>query len=84
MLGCTHFSFYREQIKHVSGNKAEVIDGNNGTVRRLQKILDSLGDKGDGFGFEVYISGEKVLREDLMDIYMQIISGHIPYSVRKI
>jgi glutamate racemase len=84
VLGCTHFSFYREQIERISGNRAEVIDGNNGTVRRLQKILDSLDDKGDGFGFEVYISGEKVVREELMDIYMQIISGHIPHTARKI
>jgi len=80
VLGCTHFSFYREQIERISGNRAEVIDGNNGTVRRLKKILDGLDDKGDAFDFEVYISGMKVVRKDLMDIYMQIISGHIPNS----
>ncbi len=52
VLGCTHFNFYEDLILDVIGkNNIKIVDGNEGTVRRLKSLLGEnglLGDKGTG------------------------------------
>jgi len=42
-LGCTHFVFYRDYFRELLPERAAVIDGNEGTVRHLGVVLESLG-----------------------------------------
>ena len=43
VLGCTHFVFYRDYVRELLPDTAEIIDGNEGTVRHLGVVLESLG-----------------------------------------
>jgi len=43
VLGCTHFVFYRDYFRELLPDTAAVIDGNEGTVRHLGVVLESLG-----------------------------------------
>jgi len=39
VLGCTHFIFYRNLLQTLVGSGIQLIDGNEGTVRRLVNIV---------------------------------------------
>lgn len=39
VLGCTHFVFYKEYIEELLPKTINIVDGNNGTARNLNKIL---------------------------------------------
>jgi len=40
VLGCTHFIYYKEMIRKILCNSSiSIIDGNDGTVRQVKKIL---------------------------------------------
>lgn len=43
VLGCTHFVFYRDYFCELLPKHAAIIDGNEGTVRHLGVVLESLG-----------------------------------------
>ena len=43
VLGCTHFVFYRDYFRELLPDRAAIIDGNEGTVRHLRVVLESLG-----------------------------------------
>ena len=43
VLGCTHFVFYRDYFRELLPDSAAIIDGNQGTVRHLSVVLESLG-----------------------------------------
>ncbi|MBT1164521.1 glutamate racemase [Bifidobacterium felsineum] len=43
VLGCTHFVFYRDYFRELLPERAAIIDGNEGTVRHLRVVLESLG-----------------------------------------
>lgn len=43
VLGCTHFVFYRDYFRELLPDTAAIIDGNEGTVRHLGMVLESLG-----------------------------------------
>ncbi len=42
VLGCTHFVFYKEEIQSYLGETIRVIDGNEGTVNQLCRVLRGL------------------------------------------
>jgi glutamate racemase len=43
VLGCTHFPFFRSYFRELLPETTAIIDGNAGTVRHLQVVLESLG-----------------------------------------
>ncbi|KAB5606543.1 glutamate racemase [Bifidobacterium jacchi] len=43
VLGCTHFVFYRRYFRELLPASTAIIDGNEGTVRHLGVVLESLG-----------------------------------------
>lgn len=59
VLGCTHFSFFRDCFREMFCG-ADLIDGNIGTVKRLISVLgDKIDDSDDTVGSVTYlISGE--------------------------
>lgn len=43
VLGCTHFVFYRNYFSELLPSSTAIIDGNEGTIRHLGVVLESLG-----------------------------------------
>ena len=39
VLGCTHFVFYKKIIREIVNNDIDILDGNKGTVRHLERKL---------------------------------------------
>ena len=61
VLGCTHFPFFKEEIKKVVPQSISIIDGSKGVANRLKDILqknDLLGN--NNLKIEYYYSGRKV------------------------
>ena len=46
VLGCTHFIFYRDAIQACVGGRVAVLDGNEGTVNQLVRVLAPLRGRG--------------------------------------
>ena len=42
VLGCTHFIYFREALKALVPDHVAIIDGNEGTVRRLMDQVDHI------------------------------------------
>lgn len=59
VLGCTHYIFIKEQIKKHFAYNVNVLDGNEGTVRQLKKILIEKG---------LYIKGIEENAEKMVEI----------------
>jgi glutamate racemase len=63
VMGCTHFSLFKDMFKKLFP-KADVIDGNIGTVKNLKRMLDENNTLGGGNGLvEFYDSGVPVNEE---------------------
>lgn len=43
VLGCTHFVFYRSQLRNLIGDHIALVDGNAGTARHVQELLQERG-----------------------------------------
>ncbi len=39
VLGCTHFNYFKERFRHVFPGSVHFVDGNEGTVRQLLRVL---------------------------------------------
>ncbi len=44
VLGCTHFVFYRDYFREFLPARTNIVDGNEGTINHLRKILEDLGE----------------------------------------
>ncbi len=61
VLGCTHFLFYRNLIRKLVPETVDIIDGNEGTVNHLKKVLEQRNINEEGSGkIGWYISGNRI------------------------
>jgi glutamate racemase len=58
VLGCTHFPFFRSNIKKVFASGIDIIDGSKGTIKRLSSVLGNIDQTPSGCGnISFYSSG---------------------------
>ncbi len=50
VLGCTHFPFFRDQLRRYFPQEVDIIDGSNGTARHLRHVLEERDQLGGGSG----------------------------------
>ena len=58
VLGCTHFIYYKNHFKKYLDPKIQIIDGNQGTVKRMLALIGN-DDKNGKSSLEYYISKKK-------------------------
>ncbi|RNL93435.1 glutamate racemase [Sinomicrobium pectinilyticum] len=58
VLGCTHFIFFREQIRKLIPEHIRILDGNEGTVNNLITKIEVSNDS-EGKRIKYYISGDE-------------------------
>ncbi len=68
VLGCTHFTYFRENFADVLGNVA-IIDGTEGTVSQLIRLLGHSEVGGDDGSTTYFASGEEVTDPDTLAFY---------------
>lgn len=77
VLGCTHFPIYKNIFKLVLPQHIDVIDGSNGTVRYLKRLMeekDILNTSGKGGQISYYDSGIKVENRQRLDVFNRLLS----------
>lgn len=69
VLGCTHFIYYKPVFKALLPPSVDVLDGNEGTVKRLQSLLtyDSVGEGGHASSRPIFlVSGKPANEQETM------------------
>lgn len=71
VLGCTHFVFFRKHFERILPQGVDILDGNQGTINRLMKVLGNSKSDYDGEGnVEFYCSGEKEIDDSKYRRYL--------------
>ena len=63
VLGCTHFNYFKDSFKRILPEGARIVDGVDGTARRLVSRLEGKDTDGEG-KIEFFISGERAEDEN--------------------
>ncbi len=74
VLGCTHFSFFKDMFRKILPSQVDIIDGNLGTAKNLKRILkesNSLNERKGSITF--YSSGFKVEDNAELDKYKRLL-----------
>lgn len=50
VLGCTHFVYFRKALEQMIGDRCLIVDGNEGTARRLEDLLAAKNLQSEGEG----------------------------------
>lgn len=70
VLGCTHFSFFKDIFRKVLPAHTDILDGNKGTVRNLKMTIENRNSLNEGSGNIVfYNSGDIVKDRKKLDQY---------------
>ncbi|WMM23827.1 glutamate racemase [Tissierella sp. MB52-C2] len=73
VLGCTHFSFYKDIFRKILPVDTDIIDGNLGTIKHLKRILEKDDALNEGNGNIVfYNSGIKVEDKEKLANYGEL------------
>lgn len=73
VLGCTHFSFYKDMFRKLLPSYVNIIDGNIGTVKNLKRILEEMNTLNEGSGnITFYNSGTKIEDKSKLDNYRKL------------
>lgn len=73
VLGCTHFSFYKDIFRKMLPHDMDIIDGNIGTVNNLRRILGEKNALNEGNGnITFYNSDVKVEDKEKLDRYSEL------------
>ena len=73
VLGCTHFSFYKDIFRKLLPSYVNIIDGNIGTVKNLKRILEEMNSLNEGSGnITFYNSGTKIEEKAKLDNYKKL------------
>ena len=73
VLGCTHFSFYKDMFRKLLPSNVDIIDGNMGTVKNLKRTLEEIDSLSEGSGkITFYNSGIEVQDENKLRKYSEL------------
>lgn len=68
VLGCTHFNYFKESFQRVFGDDIHFIDGNEGTINQLIRVVKER-EVTNGLGkVSYYYSGREVTEEERTEI----------------
>jgi len=78
VLGCTHFPFFKQALSGIFPSPADIIDGNEGTVRHLKKTLEEkklLNDSGRKLPVRYFNSGREAADPSRFFGYLDFLSS---------
>ena len=64
VLGCTHFNYFKESFQKIFNGRVHFLDGNEGTVHQLMRLISAEPKKAEKGKVTYYFSGEEVNREE--------------------
>jgi glutamate racemase len=73
VLGCTHFPYYKDMFRKLLPQHVRIVDGNNGTIKNLKRILEEMNSLNEGNGcITFYNSGFKIENKSELDKYNRL------------
>jgi glutamate racemase len=77
VLGCTHFPYYRNIFKKLAPKNVDIVDGNQGTINNLKRIIDIKREKSHDnkkIGETVYYdSGKRITEIDKLAVFTELL-----------
>jgi len=70
VLGCTHFLYFKNQIRKLIPERIKLIDGNKGTVSQMIKLAGSA--KSSKLKIDFYRSGKKVEAKNYLEFLLYL------------
>lgn len=78
VLGCTHFPIYRDAFKKVLPSFIDIIDGSEGTIRYLKRLLEErqlISTNADGGKVVFFDSGIRIQNQERLKTFKWLISS---------
>lgn len=73
VMGCTHFSYFKDMYQKLAPSHVKVIDGNEGTANNLKRTLEKMNQLNEGSGvISFYNSGIKVEDANELEKYNKL------------
>lgn len=73
VLGCTHFTLFKDMFRKILPQDIDIIDGNVGTVNHLKRTLEQLNSINEGSGnITFFNSGVKAEDETVLNLYSKL------------
>lgn len=74
VLGCTHFNYFKDSYKKILPKGIHLIDGCEGTVKQLERVLKSANkiENNDNPNVTYYLSGRKVTKNEELNKFYQL------------
>lgn len=63
VLGCTHFPYYKDIFRRILPSGIDIIDGTQGTIKNLKRILKGIADPRKGNGSVTYYNSGTLVEE---------------------
>lgn len=80
VLGCTHFNYFKKQFCRIFPNEIYFVDGNEGTLRQLMRVLPHE-EKEQVQRVEYYYSGREVNEKERQQIEMYLKQLDLVYDI---
>lgn len=64
VLGCTHFNYFKESFYEIFSGNVHFVDGNEGTIHQLMRLLNVTSVAGKEKDVEFYFSGKRVCKKE--------------------
>lgn len=75
VLGCTHFIYFKDILKKYIPEHVRIVDGNEGTVKNLKRILQERNSLSEGSGgVSFYVSSHKVDQDSELENFKKLLS----------
>ena len=68
VMGCTHFNYFKEDYKKIFSPSVQYVDGVEGTLRQLLRMLPNYKEEKEQGNVEYYYSGQAVTEEEQQEI----------------
>ena len=68
VLGCTHFNYFKQSFRKIFPGEIHFVDGNEGTLRQLRRVLPEQTTPGEPSKVTYYFSGEPADDEGMKKI----------------
>lgn len=73
VLGCTHFNYFKDSFRSVLPDRVRIVDGVDGTARRLVSRLPEIAVAEGSAETEFFISGKKVICGETASSFLSLI-----------
>ncbi|MDD5934289.1 MAG: glutamate racemase [Clostridiales bacterium] len=81
VLGCTHFNYFKPSFQKLFDQEVHFLDGNEGTIHQLLRVLPNKLEKKEKGTVEYYFSGDKLTEKEHSFVQQCLSQLDVVYSI---